>query len=102
MRGLVPNTGIAEQANSLVERKKLLRFVTCGSVGGGKSTLVGRLLSDCNAPAALADEQASTSRLATATSLRPGARSSSPMRPATSNTPVIWYPAHRRPTSQCW
>ena len=60
MRGLVPNTGIAEQANSWVERKKLLRFVTCGSVGGGKSTLVGRLLSDCNAPAALADELAST------------------------------------------
>ena len=60
MRGLVPNTGIAEQANSWVERKKLLRFVTCGSVSGGKSTLVGRLLSDCNAPAALADELAST------------------------------------------
>ncbi|MFZ2142861.1 MAG: GTP-binding protein, partial [Xanthobacteraceae bacterium] len=60
MRGLVPNTGIAEQANSWVERKKLLRFVTCGSVAGGKSTLVGRLVSDCNAPAALADEQAST------------------------------------------
>ena len=60
MRGLVPNTGIAEQANSWVERKKLLRFVTCGSVGGGKSTLVGRLLSDCNAPAALAGEQGIT------------------------------------------
>ena len=56
MRGLVPNTGIAEQANSWVERKKLLRFVICGSVGGGKSSLIGRLLSDCNAPAALAGD----------------------------------------------
>jgi bifunctional enzyme CysN/CysC len=56
MRDLVPNTGIAEQANSWVERKKLLRFVICGSVGGGKSSLIGRLLSDCSAPAALAGD----------------------------------------------
>jgi bifunctional enzyme CysN/CysC len=32
----------------------LLRFVTCGSVDDGKSTLIGRLLHDC---AALADDQ---------------------------------------------
>jgi bifunctional enzyme CysN/CysC len=30
-----------------VEKKKLLRFLTCGSVDDGKSTLIGRLLYDC-------------------------------------------------------
>jgi len=29
------------------ERKELLRFITCGSVDDGKSTLIGRLLFDC-------------------------------------------------------
>ena len=28
------------------ERKSLLRFITCGSVDDGKSTLIGRLLHD--------------------------------------------------------
>ena len=28
------------------ERKSLLRFLTCGSVDDGKSTLIGRLLYD--------------------------------------------------------
>ena len=28
------------------ERKELLRFITCGSVDDGKSTLIGRLLFD--------------------------------------------------------
>ncbi|MDH4261335.1 MAG: sulfate adenylyltransferase subunit CysN, partial [Gammaproteobacteria bacterium] len=28
------------------ERKDLLRFITCGSVDDGKSTLIGRLLND--------------------------------------------------------
>ena len=28
--------------------KSLLRFITCGSVDDGKSTLIGRLLYDCN------------------------------------------------------
>ena len=28
------------------ERKELVRFTTVGSVGGGKSTLIGRLLHD--------------------------------------------------------
>ncbi len=31
------------------ERKDLLRFLTCGSVDDGKSTLIGRLLYDCQA-----------------------------------------------------
>ncbi len=30
-------------------RRSLLRFMTCGSVDDGKSTLIGRLLYDCNA-----------------------------------------------------
>ena len=29
------------------ERKQMLRFITCGSVDDGKSTLIGRLLYDC-------------------------------------------------------
>jgi len=29
------------------ERKEMLRFITCGSVDDGKSTLIGRLLYDC-------------------------------------------------------
>ena len=29
------------------ENKELLRFLTCGSVDDGKSTLIGRLLHDC-------------------------------------------------------
>ena len=31
------------------ERKELLRFLTCGSVDDGKSTLIGRLLYDSKA-----------------------------------------------------
>ena len=34
-------TWLAEQ-----EQKELLRFITCGSVDDGKSTLIGRLLYD--------------------------------------------------------
>ena len=29
------------------ERKSLLRFITCGSVDDGKSSLIGRLLYEC-------------------------------------------------------
>ena len=29
------------------QHKSLLRFITCGSVDDGKSTLIGRLLYDC-------------------------------------------------------
>jgi bifunctional enzyme CysN/CysC len=36
------------------EAKSLLRFITCGSVDDGKSTLIGRLLHDCQA---IADDQ---------------------------------------------
>src|ERR1700730_15943650 len=37
--------GHADPASAGV--KKLLRFLTCGSLGDGKSTLIGRLLYDC-------------------------------------------------------
>ena len=38
--------GLAEAQASFVTEKPLLRFITCGSVGEGKSTLIGRLLYD--------------------------------------------------------
>jgi bifunctional enzyme CysN/CysC len=37
----------AEGETRFVDKKKLLRFLTCGSVDDGKSTLIGRLLYDC-------------------------------------------------------
>ncbi|MEO0443359.1 MAG: sulfate adenylyltransferase subunit CysN, partial [Pseudomonadota bacterium] len=43
------STLIAEDINAYLaqhERKELLRFLTCGSVDDGKSTLIGRLLHD--------------------------------------------------------
>ena len=39
------------------ERKELLRFITCGSVDDGKSTLIGRLLYDTKQ---IFDDQLST------------------------------------------
>ncbi len=37
---------LSETPSPLVEEKSLLRFITCGSVDDGKSTLIGRLLYD--------------------------------------------------------
>ncbi|RWL22655.1 MAG: sulfate adenylyltransferase subunit CysN [Mesorhizobium sp.] len=42
---LAPTDGIRDYL-AVQERKSLLRFLTCGSVDDGKSTLIGRLLSD--------------------------------------------------------
>ena len=39
----LPRTGLDEYLDQQ-ERKSLLRFITCGSVDDGKSTLIGRLL----------------------------------------------------------
>ena len=36
-----------ESSAGLEQEKSLLRFITCGSVDDGKSTLLGRLLYDC-------------------------------------------------------
>ncbi|MGX9144762.1 sulfate adenylyltransferase subunit CysN [Mesorhizobium sp. 128a] len=44
-KSLAPNDGIREYM-AAQEKKSLLRFLTCGSVDDGKSTLIGRLLSD--------------------------------------------------------
>ncbi len=38
-----------QDKSPLVEQKSLLRFLTCGSVDDGKSTLIGHLLYDCKA-----------------------------------------------------
>src|SRR3982074_976697 len=52
MRPLEMQTFAAPRARTLadclaaLERKSLLRFITCGSVDDGKSTLIGRLLYD--------------------------------------------------------
>ena len=40
-----PDRTLAQYLAAL-ERKSLLRFITCGSVDDGKSTLIGRLLYD--------------------------------------------------------
>ena len=47
----------AELASAPARQKKLLRFLTCGSVDDGKSTLIGRLLYDCKL---LLDDQTAT------------------------------------------
>jgi bifunctional enzyme CysN/CysC len=47
----------AELASAPARQKKLLRFLTCGSVDDGKSTLIGRLLYDCKL---LLDDQIAT------------------------------------------
>ena len=45
-----PDALIAEDIGAYLARhrdKDMLRFITCGSVDDGKSTLIGRLLYDC-------------------------------------------------------
>ncbi len=106
----------------------MLRFITCGSVDDGKSTLIGRLLYDSKMIfedqlaslendskavgtqggeidfALLVDglaaerEQGITIDVAIASSPPTSASSSSPTPPAMSNTPATWSPAPRPPT----
>ena len=105
------------------ETKDLLRFITCGSVDDGKSTLIGRLLHDTKLLmddqlsslesdskrhgtqngeidfALLVDglaaerEQGIPSTWPTASSAPTSASSSSPTAPGTSSTPATWPPA---------
>ena len=107
----------------------LLRFLTCGSVDDGKSTLIGRLLYDtkqifddqlatldrdsaATAPPARTStsrcwstgwrpsaSRASPSTSPTASSPPTSAASSSPTRPATSSTRATWRPAPPTPSS---
>ena len=113
--------------SSSAPAKTLLRFITCGSVDDGKSTLIGRLLYDAGTLAEdqvatlvkdsrkagraegdldfsfLLDglsaerEQGITIDVACAISPPRGAASSSPTRPATSSTRATWPPARRSP-----
>ena len=49
MHDIIATTGTASDLHGYIaeqERKSLLRFLTCGSVDDGKSTLIGRLLYD--------------------------------------------------------
>lgn len=60
MTGFAPDALIATDIDAYLERhsaKSLLRFITCGSVDDGKSTLIGRLLHDSRN---LFDDQLST------------------------------------------
>ena len=103
------------------ENKELLRFLTCGSVDDGKSTLIGRLLHDSkmiyeDQLAAIASDtkkhgttgeridlallvdglQAEREQGITIVISRPKSASSSlPIHPAMSSTRVTWRPAPR-------
>ena len=96
----------------------LLRFITCGSVDDGKSTLIGRLLVDADVVPGRSSRgrspisqgwstasrrnasRASPSTSATAISRRRGGASSLPTRRATSSTRATWRRAPRPPTSR--
>jgi bifunctional enzyme CysN/CysC len=43
----IPKTAALASAGAPTGQRRLLRFLTCGSVDDGKSTLIGRLLYDC-------------------------------------------------------
>ena len=111
-------------------QRELLRFITCGSVDDGKSTLIGRLLYEsglifddqlaaleadsrrsarratsstsrcCSTACRPSASRASRSTSPTATSRPSGATSSSPTRPGTSSTRATWSPARRPPTAR--
>ena len=104
------------------ESVDILRFITCGSVDDGKSTLIGRLLYDAKGIfedqlngarnergeidfANLVDGLASANKASLSTwridFLAPIRKNiSSPILPATSNTPEIWRLPRVRRTSQ--
>ena len=114
----------------LHQNKGLLRFITCGSVDDGKSTLIGRLLYDSKMIfedqlaaleadskrvgtqgqeidfALLVDglaaerEQGITIDVAYRFSRPRSASSSLPIRRGTNSIPATWSPARRQPTSR--
>lgn len=126
-KSLAPTDGVRDYL-AAQEKKSLLRFLTCGSVDDGKSTLIGRLLSDTKQIfedqlaalerdsrkhgttgddidfALLVDasrpsvSKASRSTSPTVSLPRRSANSSSPTHLVTSNTPATWPPAPRPPT----
>jgi hypothetical protein len=132
MKHIDPNSDTVAAVRAFLkeqEDKTMLRFLTCGSVDDGKSTLIGRLLYDTklifeDQLAALekdskkhgttGDElisrfwstgwkqsasRASPSMLHIGSLRRPNANSLSPTRPATNNIPATWRPVRRLPIS---
>ena len=120
--------GNPRQPDAEAADRPILRFLTCGSVDDGKSTLIGRLLYDSEL---IADDtvaslekdsrtygtaggatdfallvdackrnasKALPSTSPTAISRRSNASSLSPTRRATNNTPATWQRARRAPT----
>ena len=93
---------IAEDIDAYLEQhqnKGLLRFITCGSVDDGKSTLIGRLWYDSKMISILpfsstasrpSASRASLSMSPIASSRPKSASSSSPIRLATNNIPATW------------
>ena len=83
---------IAEDIDAYLDQhqhKSLLRFITCGSVDDGKSTLIGRLLYDSKM--IFEDQLAALESDSQKHGTRPkSASSSSPIRRGTSNTLAIW------------
>ena len=114
----IANEGGVEAYLHAQQHKSLLRFLTCGSVDDGKSTLIGRLLHDTRQ---IYEDQLSTlhndSKSSTlrcwlmackrsanralplmwriAISLPKNANLSLPTRQGMSSTPEIWRPARR-------
>ncbi len=96
------------------QHKTMLRFITCGSVDDGKSTLIGRLLYDSKMifEDQLAALEADSKRVGTrpsanraslsmspiASSRPKSASSSSPTRRGTNSIRATWSPAPRRQT----
>lgn len=78
----IANEGGVEAWMIAQQHKSLLRFLTCGSVDDGKSTLIGRLLHDTRQ---IYEDQLSSLHN---DSKRHGTQ-------GTSSTPAIWRLAHR-------
>jgi bifunctional enzyme CysN/CysC len=90
------------------QHKSLLRFITCGSVDDGKSTLIGRLLYDSKMifEDQLASLEADSKRVGTqgqdidfALLVDGLAAEREQGITIDVNIPVIWSPEHRLPTS---
>ena len=120
----IANEGGVEAWMIAQQHKSLLRFLTCGSVDDGKSTLIGRLLHDTRqiyedqlsslhndskrhgtqgekldlallVACKLSANRASPLTWLTVISLPRSANLLSPTPLGTSSTPAIWRPAHR-------
>jgi hypothetical protein len=95
---------IAEDINAYLaqhEQKELLRFLTCGSVDDGKSTLIGRLLYDSKM---IYEDQLAAYKLSASRALllmlpivifrQPSVNLLLRIPQGTSNTHATWQPVH--------